>query len=118
MLIRKIRYIGIATLLLAPTAALAGDRQAPLSGDWMMGDGKGVLEIRGSKWRHPEYGAATIKRGSAAADIEVFYHKADGMKCAYRTSLADKGDVLYLELAEGLQSMEYCPRGKLTRVGG
>ena len=114
---KKLMLSSLAILALS-TAAGAGDRQSPLSGDWVLEDGKGVLEIRGAKWRHPEFGAASIKRGQGAADIEVFYHKADGMKCAYRTRFAEGENVLFLELAEGLQSMEYCPRGKLTRVGG
>lgn len=112
----KLSSFIVLSLLATATASAAAERQAPLSGRWTIDDGKAVLEIRGTEWRHPEFGTATIKRGDGAADIEVFYQKAEGMKCAYRYNFSEDGDTLFLEKASGPQSMDYCPTGKLTRV--
>jgi len=106
--------ISALTLLASSTIAYAGDRV--LNGTWVIGDGEGVLSIRGSRWHHPKYGAGTIRRGTGSANYEVFYNKHQGVRCAYRVMTIADGQILVLEVADETQSPDYCPRGKLSRA--
>lgn len=92
--------------------------QSHLNGNWIIGDGNGVLEIQGSRWNHPEHGTATIRYGHGSADLEVFYNVAQGIRCAYRAYVIEYGKQLVLEPADSTQPSEYCPQGKLARATG
>jgi hypothetical protein len=87
-----------------------------LNGRWVMGDGEGILEIHGKNWSHPKYGSAQIQYGTGASDIEVFYIKEQGVRCAYRVNTIADGDILVLESTDTTQSANYCPTGKLSRA--
>jgi hypothetical protein len=116
----KLIELGKAPLLIAVgvllgIASAKADR-SDLSGKWVLLDGEGVLVIRGSDWEHPKYGSASIKKGTGAADYDVFYHKHQGVHCAYRVMKIADGEILVLEAADATQAGEYCPVGKLSRV--
>lgn len=107
---------GAAAVLLSLLAGSAIAGEPKLSGTWIIGDGQGVLTIRGSKWMHPKHGAATIKVGTGASDIEVFYNEHQGVRCAYRTMSVGEGQILFLETADKTQNLDFCPAGKLSRA--
>jgi hypothetical protein len=104
------------TILTAATTTAARPLHRVLNGNWIIGDGEGVLTIRGSRWLHPKYGAGTIRRGEGSANYEVFYDKHQGVRCAYRVMTIAGGEILVLEVADETQSPDYCPRGKLSRA--
>jgi hypothetical protein len=104
----------LGAIVLLSASAVANERV--LNGTWIIGDGEGALTIRGSHWYHPKYGAGTIRRGTGAANYEVFYDKHQGTRCAYRVMTIAGGQILVLEVADETQSPDYCPRGKLSRA--
>lgn len=114
----KLIGLGKAVLLIAFAISLtaANAKERDLSGRWVLLDGDGVLVIHGSDWEHPKYGSGSIKRGTEAADYDVFYHKHQGVHCAYRVMRIADGEILVLEAADATQSPDYCPVGKLSRV--
>jgi hypothetical protein len=113
----KLIELGTALLLaFAANLGVASAKDSDLSGRWVLLDGEGVLVIHGSNWEHPKYGSASIKRGTEAADYDVFYHKHQGVHCAYRVIRIAGGEILVLEAADATQSPDYCPVGKLSRV--
>ena len=115
----KLLGLGKAPLLIALVIGLGvanAKADSDLSGRWVLLDGEGVLVIHGSSWEHPKYGSASIKRGTEAADYDVYYHKHEGVHCAYRVMKIADGEILVLEAADGTQSPDYCPVGKLSRV--
>ena len=114
----KVIGLGKVVLLIAFAISLtaASAKERDLSGRWVLLDGDGVLVIHGSNWEHPKYGSASIKRGTEAADYDVYYHKHQGVHCAYRVIRIADGEILVLEAADATQSPDYCPVGKLSRV--
>ena len=97
------------------TGMSAADAQIiSLNGRWAGSDNL-VLVIRGSDWFHPERGAATIRKGSNGASIDVYYHQYQGMRCQYRVHTAGGGDVLVLEAVDASQSRDFCPSGRFSR---
>jgi hypothetical protein len=84
------------------------------SGRWI-GSDNSVLTIRGSEWVHQGLGTATIRKGSRGAAIDVYYHQHQGMRCAYRVHTAAGGQILVLEMADALQSPDFCPNGRFSR---
>lgn len=108
----------VAATLLGMCASVGAAKAEPinLNGKWVMGDGEGVLEIRGNDWFHPKYGSARIQYGTGSSDVEVFYAKEQGIRCAYRVNTIAHGDILVLEWADASQSSNYCPSGKLSRA--
>ena len=113
-----IKVAGVATAILSTLGMTNAHAEMPLSGSWVIGNGAGVLVIQGSSWQHPKMGNATVRHGTSSADIQVFYHGAQGIRCAYRAYLTASGEKLVLEPADGSQSPEYCPQGELSRVSG
>jgi hypothetical protein len=113
---RKSRAIAaaIVTTALLGTSGAHAQAKNPLNGRWIMADNS-VLIIRGSEWFHPRYGAASIRKGNGAADIEVFYHRDRFARCGYRVHLAASGEILVLETTEQTQSMDFCPSGRFSR---
>ena len=117
MSITNVMKAGILAALIALTGfGSASARERKLNGAWIIGDGEGVLVIRGSRWNHPKYGAGTIRRGQGSSNYEVFYQKHQGIRCAYRVMTMASGQILVLEVADETQSPEFCPRGKLSRA--
>ena len=90
--------------------------QSILNGDWVIGEGSGRVEIRGSTWQHSTYGSASIKKSDGAADFEVHYHDHQGVRCSYRAETVLKGNVLVLTATDKTQSSDYCPSGKFSRI--
>lgn len=118
MSIRKvINGAAIAAMIVASGSSVANATDKKIiSGTWIIGDGAGVLHIRGSYWNHPKYGAGTIQRGTGSATYEVFYNEHQGVRCAYRVMTIAEGQILVLESADATQSPDYCPQGKLSRA--
>ncbi len=112
---RKGRVIvaALITTILAGTSGAYSQAKNPLNGRWIMGD-NAVLVIRGSDWFHPKYGAASIRKGSGGADIDVYYHRDQATRCKYRVHTAAAGDILVLEAADTGQSIDFCPSGRFS----
>jgi hypothetical protein len=99
-----------------PASQSSSNPQVPrnkLSGRWIMESGS-ILAIRGSDWFHPARGAGSIIfKGDDS--IEVEYPGYTGQRCAYRVHFAAGGNTLFLEAANLLQSIDYCPSGRFAR---
>jgi serine protease len=95
----------------APTGA------GNFDGQWELEDGSGALDISGSRWLHPELGTADVIKGKGAAAYEVHYRHHYGVTCAYRIRKTANGQNLILEAAVPTQSADYCPSGRLPKVG-
>lgn len=115
MKISFIRALAISTGVFAMVPFVQAN-PISMDGRWVVGDGEGILEIQGRNWSHPKYGSAQIQYGTAASDIEVFYIKEQGVRCAYRVNTIADGNILVLESTDSTQSASYCPSGKLSRA--
>ena|SRR5437868_3036843 len=104
---------GIAGMILVGISG-ANAQVNGLGGRWI-GSDNSVLTIRGSEWVHQGHGTATIRKGSRGAAIDVYYHQHQGMRCAYRVHTAAGGEILVLEVADALQSPDFCPSGQFSR---
>ncbi|MEI9901701.1 MAG: hypothetical protein WDN31_18125 [Hyphomicrobium sp.] len=113
-MLKKILPIAIVAALAATAATSAQAQGSPLTGRWILGDGAGVLVIRGASWFHPKNGAGRITPGKGAADYEVFYTEHQGVRCAYHVNTVAGGEILVLEAADDTQSPDFCPSGKLS----
>jgi len=109
----KTSLMSLCLLTLLAGTAFA---ENPMNGTWIIGDGQGILTIRGSSWNHDKKGAATIQKGTGSANYEVFYNQHQGVRCAYRVKTIADGAILVLEAADETQSADFCPQGKLSRA--
>ncbi len=111
------KTIGVAIAIFALAGASSSMAQrASLNGTWVIGDGEGTIVIKGGDWFHSKKGAATLRRGTGAADYEVFYRSEDKIKCSYRVVRIFGGEALILEPDNPSQPLDYCPSGKLARA--
>lgn len=96
-----------------PQKAASAAEDNPLTGDWLLPEGNGVLVIGGKgEWRHPVYGAGRVREANDEADIKVFYDNG-GVRCSYRMGFADGGKTLILTAVDKAQDASYCPSGEL-----
>jgi vibriolysin len=96
-------------------AGAAGDEK-PIVGDWMVPESGFTLSIKSGEWFHPRYGRARIREATDDADIKVFYVDRN-VRCSYRVIFSDTAKTLSLVATDPMQDPEYCPAGRLNRIG-